>query len=158
MSTRKALTKEAFFGANDRPIEPFELPEELYGEGAVVFLRPLDGEQRAEVEKKWTPRPDGSRPAQKDPAGWRWAMLLVSVVDEQGRPLFTDKDRSQVLARNAAVIDDLIDRICTLNGLTEESIEDRAKNSEGGQFKDSSSGSASLDSEDASTPGNWLGD
>lgn len=57
-------------------------------------------------------------------------LIIESVVDDAGNPLFTDADVELIHGLDPVVIDEIVAVAKRLSGLTEESVEDVAKKSE----------------------------
>lgn len=134
-----SLSREAFLAAPDRPPVPVPLDEALYGPGACVFLRIMSGTERSEYEKKWAGKDAG-----KNPGTFRWDLLVRTIVDERGEPLFGAEDEAAVMAKNAGTLEMLFEESGKLNGLRRKDVEDLEKNSQTGPESGSSSDSAPL--------------
>jgi hypothetical protein len=82
-------------------------------------------------------------------------LVVMSVVDEQGKRLFKDTQVEEVAALPASILTRISDVTKRLSGITSEDIEELAGNSEGDQSDSSSSASPSLSvapSPSSSTP------
>ena len=121
----KCLSKAAFLDADDLQTERAELPPELYGDGACVYVRVMGGVERGELEKEWA----GREPSD-DPSAWRAAMLILCVTDENGDMMFEEADRDRLMGKNGRVLESLVERAMDLNGYSAKSVKALEKNSE----------------------------
>lgn len=137
-NVRKALEVTKFLQAEDRPLEEVPLPE-CYGKGACVYVRRMSGTERSQIEKRWY-----DKEVSANPGGFRWDVLLRTIVDEEGNALFTADMQADVMGKSAGTLETLFEKACELNGLRKKDVEELEKNSESGQSSDSSSGSAHL--------------
>ena len=117
------MTGAEFLAAEDRPLVVFPMDEELYGPGALVYLRPWSGDERYALEKKWAGK------GQKNPGGFRWAVIQPTVCDESGLPLFREDQAEAVMSKYAGTLEAWFDEICLMHGLREKDVEDLEKNS-----------------------------
>ncbi len=133
----KTISKQALFAAKDLQFTDVPLPDE-YGKGFGLRVRKLTGRERTALEKKYL---DGLR-ATKDPEGFKWAVILETVIGDDGKPYFKDSDREAFMAKSGELCNLLWDESGDLNKLTQASVDAAAKNSMGGRGNSSSSGSA----------------
>jgi hypothetical protein len=73
----------------------------------------------------------------------RAKLVVRSVVDEDGNRVFRDQDAPALGEKSAAVLDKLYDVASRLSKVTQEDVEELAKNSAAGQTGDSPSSSPS---------------
>ena len=127
-SNGKALSCAEFVTTADRPPQRISLDEELYGEGACLYGCVWSGEERSEFERAWM-----DKDVKKNPGGFRWDVLSLTICDDGGNLLFLEQDREGVMSKNAGTLEMLFETCCTLNGLGKKDVEELEKNSESGQ-------------------------
>lgn len=114
------LTKAAILAADDRRLEPVEVPEW----GGTVYLREMSGAEREgylEALRKRT-GPEGTLTRFRN----LQAELLVQVlVDERGAPLFDADEVDALGGKSGAVLQRLFAHAAEMNGLNAEA-EDEA--------------------------------
>jgi hypothetical protein len=133
MGLLKAIAAKAFLAAEDRPLEKVPLPE-CYGKEACFYVRRMSGTERSEIEKRWY-----NKEVSTNPGGFRWDVLLRTIVDEGGNAIFTADMQAGVMGKNAGTLEMLFEKACELNGLRAKDVEELEKNSESGQSSGSSS-------------------
>ena len=134
MGLLKAIAAKAFLAADDRPLEKVPLDLALYGEGACVYVRRMSGTERSQIEKQWY-----DKDVADNPGGFRWDVILRTIVDEAGNALFKSDMQAAVMGKSAGTLETLFEKACELNGLRKKDVEELEKNSESGQSNDSSS-------------------
>jgi len=72
-------------------------------------------------------------------ANVRARLCAISIVDETGKRMFSDEDVRALGRKSAAALDRVFAAAQRLSGLTDEDVEELAKNSDGGQSDDSGS-------------------
>lgn len=116
------LTKDAILGADDRPTVDVEVPEW----GGTVRVRALSGAERDAYEVALAGvRPDGSR--RINLVNVRARLIALTVVDEAGARMFTDKDAEALGAKSATAMQRVFEAAQKLSGLTEDDIEELAE-------------------------------
>lgn len=110
------LSKSDIIGADDRPTKDVSCPEW----GGDVRLRTMSGAERDsfELEYQGTNR-----------ANIRARLIAKCAVDENGKPIFSDKDVAKLGQQSALVLDRLFEAACELNGLGDHDVEEMEKNS-----------------------------
>lgn len=121
----KCLTKDEFLSADDLPLVPVPLPEELYGKDVGVFVRSMDGTEKAMLEERFQ-----NKEPTDDILDFRGTVLVSTIVNEKGQRLFSDKDRDAVMGKNAEGLETIFEKACDLNGFRAKDVEALAKNSE----------------------------
>ncbi|WP_284459685.1 hypothetical protein [Cupriavidus campinensis] len=126
------LSKAAILGAADLKTEDVEVPEW----GGSVRVAVMSGLAR----DNWISRQgDG-----KVPYSVFTARVLVStVVDEDGQPVFDEADIETLRGKNQAAMDRVLAVALRLNGLAASAVEEAEKNSDAAPSGDSGSGSPS---------------
>lgn len=116
------LSKDAILGADDRPTRDVEVPEW----GGTVRIRGLTGAERDAYEVALSGvRPDGT--ARINLVNVRARLIALSVVDEAGERLFTDKDAAALGEKSAVAMQRVFEAAQHLSGLTDEDIEELAE-------------------------------
>ena len=124
------LSRDDVLKANDCVVEKVEVP----GWKGYVYVKMMTGEERARFF-------EGTK--KDEPDGQTWARQCVcSVVDKDGKPLFTDADIPELVKKNGAVLQRLSMISSRINGLTESALREMVKNSGSGQSGDFISDSA----------------
>lgn len=135
-SMSKILSKADILTASDLTTEQVEVPEW----GGAVIVRSMTGAQRDAYEATLMTR-DAAGKLEVNTDNMRAKLLLVTLVDEQGNPLFTAEDLAALSGKNAGAIERLALVAQKLNGLNRTAVDDAAKNSASGQSDTSVSGS-----------------
>lgn len=124
------LKREEILAANDMAFEDVEVPEW----GGTVRVRLMDGGARDAF--------DAWRYKYKDDHVTRMKRIrplvcCLTMVDEDGRLLFTEDDMDVLASRSTAAIDRVFQSAFRLNKLGPQEAADAAKNSDSGQSDDS---------------------
>lgn len=128
------LSKDAILAADDVVFQDVEVPEW----GGTVRIRALTGTERDGFEESVLRRsPDGSFEAVM--ADMRAKLLVRTLVDEDGKRLFSAKEVAQLGSKSAQVLDRLFEIASRLSGISRKDVDELAKNSEGVQSGDSGS-------------------
>lgn len=126
----KILSAEDILNANDLKAEVVEVPEW----GGSVRIRTMTGLERDEFEAQIARQSTGEGANVKvDMRGLKVKVLSLTVVDDQGKLLFTPKQIQQLEKKSGKALDDVFQVASKLNGLGEKQLEELAKNSGGGQ-------------------------
>jgi hypothetical protein len=91
------------------------------GESLNLHFQPMSGAERFEWAKL----------AQKDLASAARLAIRVCVVDESGKPLFSERTVEELMSGDGALSQALADEAIRVSGLGEESVEEAMGNSEG---------------------------
>ena len=127
------LTRDQILQANDIITETVSVPEW----GGEVLVRGLSGSQRDAFEDATLEQKGKSR--RVNLANVRARLCAISIVDETGKRMFTDEDVRALGRKSAAALDRVFSAAQRLSGLSDEDVEELAKNSDGGQSEDSGS-------------------
>lgn len=127
------LTRDQILAADDLKRETLEVPEW----GGEVIVRSLTGTERDAFEDSVVKQRGNSRELNLRNA--RARLVSLSLIDEAGNKLFTDKDVDLLGRKSAAALDRVFAAAQRLSGLTENDIDELAKNSESGQSDSSTS-------------------
>ena len=118
-----ALTKDDILAAQDCRIEQVSVPEW----GGHVFVRMMTGAERDSFETAWTSAKSGG---QVGLANFRARMAVLTLSDEAGKPLFSERDILALSAKSAAALDRVMDVAMRLNRMGDKDVEDLVGNSE----------------------------
>lgn len=127
------LTREAILAAPDIQQEVVAVPEW----GGDVIVRGLSGAQRDAFEASVVEQKGKKTEMKLD--NIRARLVALSVVDEKGKLLFSDKDVVALGKKSARPLQRLWDKARELSGLSDDDVEELAKNSSSDQGDDSSS-------------------
>lgn len=122
------LTKQQILAAPDIQEELVPVPEW----GGEVMVRGLSGTERDAYEAM-TVRVDKDGKRRWDFANLRARLVAMAIVGEDGRRMFSDGEVAELGAKSAGALDRVFQRALKLSGLTNEDIEELAKNSESDQ-------------------------
>ena len=126
-----ALSKTDILDADDLPREEVAVPEW----GGAVLVRTMTAAERDSFEARVIGT-EGVR----NLANIRATLCAQCIVDDQGKRLFTDGDIDLLGQKSAAAVDRVFAACQRLNGLTQDDVEELAKNLPGDPEDDSSSG------------------
>lgn len=118
----QVLDKDAFLAADDLDLVPVPLPAK-YGADVGFYVRLLTGAERGQIEKRFA----ASDPA-NDPGGFRAVLLVRTIADASGKPIFTDDDAPRLMGKAAGVLETLFEAACRLNGFLKKDVEELEKN------------------------------
>ena len=110
----KKLTLADIVGAQDMPLIEFEVPQW----GGVIFLRKLSGKERMDLV---------TQTSEEDDKGMV-KFLARYIFDEHGNRMFTDDKLELLNAKASDVLDDIAQKVSTLNGLSKAAEDDIEKN------------------------------
>lgn len=110
------LTKADILAADDFQTESVEVPEW----GGTVLLRVLSAADAMQLAQSAE-----SGKVSGEMAG-RW--LVKSIVDDKGERLFQDSDAKTLAGKSFRVVQQLFEKLLTLNGLTDDSQKALEKN------------------------------
>jgi hypothetical protein len=120
------LTREQILAADDIKKELIQIPQW----GGPVYVIALNALERDEFDESCIEQKNGKRvPILR---GMRTKLVIRCTVDAAGKPIFTAKDYDALLKKNAAAVDRIFGVAQRLSGITEEDMEELAKNSERG--------------------------
>lgn len=125
-----ALTRDQILGAQDLETREVHVPEwadPVTGDD-VVYVRALTGKERDAWEASLMQiRGKASVP---NPANMRAKMVVRSLVDAEGKRLFTDADTNPLGDHSAQVLDRLFELICEMSGISNNAVEEAEGNSD----------------------------
>lgn len=120
----RCLTRDEFLTADDLPLTPVKLPG-VYGDDAWFYIRTMTGTERAEVERQHFA--DGDTP-KDDPGKFRSTLLILCVVDKDGKQIFKKEDADKLLSKACTGIEAMVDVALRLNGFTKDDVDQIEKN------------------------------
>jgi hypothetical protein len=106
-----ALSKDQILSVNDRPTETVDVPEW----GGSVILRTMSGLERNDYDASNMKRVGDSYEA--DTSNMYAKLLSRCLIDEDGKPLFTEADFGRLGTKSAKVLSRLFDKASAMNGL-----------------------------------------
>ena len=129
--TAKLLSRDDILAADDRPIERVPVPEW----GGDVCVRSLSGAERDRWEQRFLKNAPRARPVKGNPYdNIRASLCALAICDESGKRLFTsEKDVEALGKKSAAALNRVFDVARRLNGLSDDDVEELAKNSRPGR-------------------------
>ncbi len=118
------LTKEDILNANDLKVEEVKVPEW----GGSVLVRTLTGAERDDFEIS-VYREDRGTDNQENFRNFRSKLTALTVVDSEGKRLFTSEDVALLGRKNASALDRVFAMAQKLAGLRPRDVEELTKNS-----------------------------
>jgi len=112
------LTRDAILKAEDIHTEKVDVPEW----GGEVLVRGLSGRQRDEFEGSLVEH--RGRRAVMNTANMRAKLVAWSVVDEEGKRLFTNGDVPELGEHSAAAVNRIYGVAARLSGLSDEDVDE----------------------------------
>lgn len=103
--------KETIFAAVDRKVSPFDVPEW----GVSLFLRSWTGKDRSALIAHET--------TNKASHEFTVRVVIASVCNDQGDPIFTDKDIPQLQQKNGLALERIALEALKINGLGRDAVE-----------------------------------
>lgn len=120
MEDNKPSLRERILAADDLPMEVVE----AWGE--TFYIRTMTGAERDAWEASIVDT-SGKRPkAQLENV--RAKLVVRCAVDEDGNRIFRDKDAEALGGKSSRIVGELYDTAARLNGITEDEVEELAKN------------------------------
>lgn len=127
------LSRDAILAANDVQYEDVEVPEW----GGTVRVKSLMGKERDALESSMIVGKGKNTNVNLN--NLRAKLVARSVVDEDGKRLFSDDDIVALGEKSAAALNRVYEVAQRLSGVTQEDIDELTKNSETAQSDDSGS-------------------
>ena len=115
------LTKEQILKANDLIIREVDVPEW----GGSIRMRTLSGKDRDSFEEVIQKRKKGQM---LELRGLKAMLLSLTVIEEDGCPMFSEGDLEKLNDKSSKVINDLFEVATKMNGIGEEAVEELRKN------------------------------
>jgi hypothetical protein len=133
------LTRESILGFDDRKYCYVAVPEW----GGRVKLRTMMGSERDDFELALLEQKRAGKRTtfETNLKNIRAKLVAYCICDELGARLFADTDVTALGRKSGTALDRVYEAARKLNGMTEEEIEELAKNSESGPTEDSATDS-----------------
>lgn len=96
--------------------------------GGDIVIREMTGAQRDVWDTMMASRYNAKTGQITSMKGMRAKMIVLSVVDEDGKPMFNDKDLDVISEKSSVVLDRICEAIRDINGLTDDAVEDAEGN------------------------------
>ena len=130
------LGKDAILNADDLTVDEVEVP----GWGGTVRVKGLTGVERddweaSRVDMKAKVKAGQARP--QNLVNWRASLVVRTVVGEDGKLLFSDKDIVALGKKSALAITKVFDKAMQLSGLTDEDEKELQEDLDGEDSSDS---------------------
>lgn len=116
------LNKEDILKAKDLTFEDVEVKEW----GGTVRISSMSGKERDSFALKFMD--DKFKPIDCDPLKMKMALLCHTIVDEEGKVLFSEEDLEELYKKSCEILDRLYEVSSRLNGMEEKNIDELAKN------------------------------
>lgn len=127
------LTRDVILEAEDLLYEDVEVPEW----GGTVRVRGMTGAERDAFESEVVEQ--RGKKARLNMQNFRAKLVARSVVDEEGKRLFSDKDAHNLGKKSAAALDRVFGVAQRLSGLSDKDVEELVENFDNGQSDGSTS-------------------
>jgi len=121
------LSREQILKVDDLQFEDVEVPEW----GGVVRVRGLTGTERDAFEESIIDQ--RGKKTRVVMANLRAKLVAQSIVDEDGRRLFSERDVGALGEKSAAALQRVFNAAQRLSGISDEDVEELVKNSSDGQ-------------------------
>lgn len=125
------LSRDAILAVDDVQFEDVEVPEW----GGQVRVKSLTGKERDALESSMIV--GKGKNANVNLNNLRAKLVARSVVDEDGKRIFTDDDIAALGAKSAAALTRVYEVAQRLSGITQEDVDELTKNSETAPSEDS---------------------
>lgn len=115
------LKFDAVLQINDLPVHEVEVPQW----GGSIGVRTMRADERAGIEKRFSK----TKPSD-DPGGFRRAILMATLVNEDGSAFLKDEEAAkQLMMKSAEAVEVLFEKACEINGFRQKDVEVVEKNS-----------------------------
>lgn len=121
------LSRESILAKNDIEYSRVHVPQW----GGYLRIRGLTGKERTALEKGMQKpvRRKGRIEYERDLKFFRERVVIYGTIDEQGQPLFTEKDLDALSTKSSAAVAILSEAIVKLSKMDDDDEEDLEKNS-----------------------------
>ena len=130
-------TRDMILAADDLNTEDVEVPEW----GVTVRVREMTGTERGAFEKaisKVSTKPDGSTNVEMDAQNMRVQLCAMTIIDEDGKRMFSDNELSLLGGKSAKAIQRLFDVAARLSGIADDAVEEEMEKSQADQTEEQS--------------------
>jgi hypothetical protein len=122
--------RERILSVCDLPQEPAIIPEWGIGSEDAVFIRGMTAAERDSVENYCNQRK--GKDGKVDITGLMAQVVICTLVDAKGQPIFAPPDLPALQKKSAVVIGRLFEKARELSGMTQKEVEELTKNSGSG--------------------------
>lgn len=112
------LTRDMILAIQDRNMKKIHIK----AWGGDVYIKQLSGEEQDKFEQ------DSFMSKDKSVVGVRARLVSIAICDADGNKMFKPDDIKALQAKSSAVLNQLYDEIIALNRISDEDIEEIAKN------------------------------
>ncbi len=116
------VTRDSIRAFKGHPLKPVEVPEW----GGTVYIRVMPGTERDSFEAE-TYKLNG-KSVELNRANFRARLLVRTLTDKDGRPLYHISDADELGQQPADILDKLATVASQANGMSPKDVEDLAKN------------------------------
>lgn len=125
--SRETLLKKRNRRTKTVTISPSHPDQDLAGK--TVTVRSMTARERSEFESQFS-HPKTGKHLPNRAAEIRERLVIATVIDEQGNPLFTDDDLGALKEVDAAILEAIAKASQELNDISEEDLAELEKNSQ----------------------------
>lgn len=119
--------RKRLLGANDIKVQPIDIPSW----GGTYYLRVISGKARESFEESYS---------QEKMKNFRLRFLVLTLCDEDGKPILSDADMDALGERSSVEINRVFDAAWKLNAFTQEAVDALGEGSQNAPSDASSSG------------------
>ena len=119
--------RKRLLGANDIKVQPIDIP----AWGGTYYLRVISGKARESFEESYS---------QEKMKNFRLRFLVLTLCDEDGKPILSDADMDALGERSSVEINRVFDAAWKLNAFTQEAVDALGEGSQNAPSDASSSG------------------
>lgn len=119
--------RKRLLGANDIKVQPIDIP----AWGGTYYLRVISGKARESFEDSYS---------QEKMKNFRLRFLVLTLCDEDGKPILSDADMDALGERSSVEINRVFDAAWKLNAFTQEAVDALGEGSQNAPSDASSSG------------------
>jgi hypothetical protein len=119
--------RKRLLGANDIKVQPIDIP----AWGGTYYLRVISGKARESFEDSYS---------QEKMKNFRLRFLVLTLCDEDGKPILSDADMEALGERSSVEINRVFDAAWKLNAFTQEAVDALGEGSQNAPSDASSSG------------------
>lgn len=119
--------RKRLLNANDIKVEAIDIP----AWGGTYYLRVISGKAREQFEEAYS---------QEKMKNFRLRFLVLTLCDEEGKPILADSDMDALGERSSVEINRVFDAAWKLNAFTQEAVDALGEGSQNVQSDASSSG------------------
>lgn len=129
------LNKDQILSSEDLPFEEMEMPEW----GGKVNVRGLTGKERDAFEESIADKSGEEGAPKVNLNNFRAKLVVLTVVDENGKRVFSDTDADALGKKSARAINRVFEKARKLSGIGKDDVEEMTKNLQTTQDESSNS-------------------